>query len=153
VRAKVRRLTAAVALLVAFATAALPAGTRAAGTPPNFSVPPVLVHVGLFYVGGPDDPVEIAFKTAPALGIEADGTSIRGGVSIQGSPTSIGHLDGLARPCYVGLAGGDARRLVVGHRYAVTITLGDGGAARKVVRVKTLVRDSSPASIRRQLGC
>ncbi|HEY5195797.1 MAG TPA: hypothetical protein VIJ51_02085 [Solirubrobacteraceae bacterium] len=153
-RNQIRVIAGSLAVIAAVSATATQAGP-ADGAKPVVTSPsglPALAHAGLFFVGGPDDPTEIVFKSTVPLGIEANGTTIRGGVSVLGRTGSLGHLDGPGKPCYIELAP-SPKHMLIGHRYALRITLGDGPTAATFVKTKTLVRDGSAASIRRQMDC
>ena len=117
-------------LTLALAVAAPAATARAEASPPQLAKSPVLfVDPSLG-----QDTVAIAFRTTAPLARKGNGLSLDGGAGLKGGVHSIMTF-GKQPPLYLAFLGPRVK-LHVGHRYAVTVQLGDTTVTRTVVLQK-----------------
>ena len=122
-----RKLLTTVTLALAVAA---PAATARAEAPPQLAKSPVLfVDPSLG-----QDTVAIAFRTTAPLARKGNGLSLAGGAGLKGGVHSIMTF-GKQPPMYLAFLGPRVK-LHVGHRYAVTVQLGDTTVTRTVVLQK-----------------
>jgi hypothetical protein len=142
------RILAAVSPRALAATAAPLAG--AANTPA-----PTLVKRSPLLIGDNEisqGTVAVAFRTDRALDRKSNGKSIDGRAGVKGHSNSLSTF-AKAKPAYIAyVAGvsvsGGGEHLKVGHRYKVTISLGD----REVTRTVKLWPNTKESAVRTQLG-
>jgi len=129
-------------LTLALAVAAPAANARAETTAPQLAKSPVLfVDPSLG-----QDTVAIAFRTTAPLARKGNGLSLDGGAGLKGGVHSIMTF-GKQPPMYLAFLGPHVK-LHVGHRYAVTVQLGDTQITRSVV----LQKRTTEKVIRRRLA-
>ena len=129
-------------LTLALAVAAPAANARAETTAPQLAKSPVLfVDPSLG-----QDTVAIAFRTTAPLARKGNGLSLDGGAGLKGGVHSIMTF-GKQPPMYLSFLGPRVK-LHVGHRYAVTVQLGDTQITRSVV----LQKRTTEKVIRRRLA-
>jgi hypothetical protein len=97
--------------------------------------------------------VAIAFRTDKPLDLKANGKSIDGDAGVKGHLNSLSTLVKGAKPAYIAYiggvsVGGAGQHLQVGHRYQVTIDVGD----QKITRTVKLQANTKQAKVKRQLG-
>lgn len=130
-----------ITLTLALAVAA-PAASAQAQTPPRLVRSPVLfVDPSLG-----QDTVAIAFRTDQPLARKSNGLSLDGGAGLKGGVHSIMTF-GKTPPMYLSFLGPHVK-LQVGHRYAVTVQLGETAVTRTVV----LQKRTTEKVIRRRLA-
>jgi hypothetical protein len=112
--------------------------------------PPRPVHWRLIYTGGPFSPVSVVWTTSSPIRRVEHGTKLGAGVGVAGPPSIS--VSSYGR-CYQGLASSlVVSRLHVGHRYEVTIAIGEGADEHRFTREVTL-RRASLRGTGRQLHC
>ena len=117
-------------LTLALAVAAPAATAQAETAAPQLAKSPVLfVDPSLG-----QDTVAIAFRTTAPLARKANGLSLDGGAGLKGGVHSIMTF-GKQPPMYLAFLGPRVK-LHVGHRYAVSVQLGDATVTRTVVLQK-----------------
>ena len=149
-----RILAAATALALAataapIAATAAPIAAAAGSTPHLTSKSPILFvdnEIG-------KDTIAIAFRTDKPLDRKANGKSIDGDAGVKGHLNSLSTLVKGAKPAYIAYVGGVSvggagQHLQVGHRYQVTIDVGD----QKITRTVKLQANTKQAKVKRQLG-
>jgi hypothetical protein len=142
-----RILAAATAL--ALAATAAPIAAAAASTPHLTSKSPILFVDNEIGKGT----VAIAFRTDKPLDRKANGKSIDGDAGVKGHRNSLSTLVKGAKPAYIAYVGGVSvggrgQHLQVGHRYQVTIEIGD----QKITRTVKLQANTKQSKVKRQLG-
>ena len=143
-----RILAAATALTLA-ATAAAPAMAADAPGPQLTSKSPVLFVDNQIGKGT----VAVAFRTDKPLDRKSNGKSIDGNAGVKGHLNSLGTLVKGGKPAYIAYvggvsAGGGSEHLKVGHRYKVTISIGD----QTITRTVKLQANTKESAVKRQLG-
>jgi hypothetical protein len=98
--------------------------------------------------------VAIAFRTDKPLDLKANGKSIDGDAGVKGHLNSLSTLvKSSSKPAYIAYiggvsVGGAGQHLKVGHRYQVTIDVGD----QKITRTVKLQANTKQSKVKRQLG-
>ena len=123
------------------AAVAVPAAAQADAAPQLAKAPVLFVDPSLG-----QDTVAIAFRTTAPLARKSNGLSLAGGAGLKGGVHSIMTF-GKQPPMYLSFLGPHVK-LHVGHRYAVTVQLGD----QTVTRTVTLRKRTTEAAVRRQLA-
>ena len=143
-----RILAAVSALALTAATAAPLAG--AADNP----APKLLKGSPILFVDNEINPgtVAVAFRTDRPLDRKSNGKSIDGRAGVKGHSNSLSTF-AKGKPAYIAyVAGvsvsGGGEHLKVGHRYKVTIHLGD----QEVTRTVKLQPNTKESAVRKQLG-
>jgi hypothetical protein len=96
--------------------------------------------------------VAVAFRTTQPLDRKANGTSIDGDAGVKGHRNSLATF-AKGKPAYVAYiggvsVGGGGQHLRVGHRYQVTISIGD----KEIKRTVELQPNTKESAVKRQLG-
>jgi hypothetical protein len=141
-----RILAAATALTLA-ATAAPLAAAAGYNTPQLSKKSPILFVDNEIGKGA----VAVAFRTDKPLDRKSNGRSIDGNAGVKGHRNSLSSfVKDKAYIAYVGgvSVGGGSQHLKVGHRYEVTISLGD----KQVKRTVELQPNTKESAVKRQLG-
>jgi hypothetical protein len=141
------RILAVVSALALAATAAPLAGA-AYKTTPKLKGSPVLFVDNEISKGA----VAVAFRTDHSLDRKSNGKSIDGRAGVKGHSNSLGTFV-KGKPSYIAYVGGvsvggGGERLKVGHRYKVTINLGD----QEVTRTVKLQPNTKESAVKKQLG-
>ncbi len=119
---------------------------------------PKLKSVRLYYdahakSAGLGDPFAIAFTTDRPLETQRTNDGLRGRAGVLGSSTSLGRL-GSNKHCYAALVSSTViKRLKIGNRYTVTVSIGSDDDQTTYHRKVTLRKVRSIATIREQLHC
>lgn len=97
--------------------------------------------------------IAVAFRTDQPLDRKANGKSIDGDAGVKGHRNSLSTFVKGDKPSYIAYisgvsVGGGGQHLKVGHRYQVTIDLGD----QKVTRTVKLQPNTKESAVKRQLG-
>jgi hypothetical protein len=129
------------ALTLALAVAAPAAGAQAEAPPQLAKAPVLFVDPSLG-----QDTVAIAFRTTAPLARKGNGLSLAGGAGLKGGVHSLMTF-GRRPPMYLSFLGPRVK-LHVGHRYAVSVQLGDTTVTRTVV----LQKRTTERVIRRRLA-
>jgi hypothetical protein len=142
------RILTAVSALVLAATAAPLAGAAYDPAPKLVKGSPILFVDNEISQGT----VAVAFRTDRALDRKSNGKSIDGRAGVKGHSNSLSTF-AKGKPAYIAyVAGvsvsGGGEHLKVGHRYKVTISLGD----REVTRTVKLRPNTKESAVRTQLG-
>jgi hypothetical protein len=141
-----RILAAATALTLA-ATAAPLAAAAGYDTPQLSKKSPILFVDNEIGKGA----IAVAFRTDKPLDRKSNGRSIDGDAGVKGHRNSLSSfVKDNAYIAYVGgvSVGGGGQHLKVGHRYQVTISLGD----KQVKRTVELQPNTKESAVKRQLG-
>jgi hypothetical protein len=141
------RLLAAATALTLAATAAPLAVAAGYNSPQLSSKSPILFVDNEIGKGT----VAVAFRTTQPLDRKANGKSIAGDAGVKGHRNSLStFVKDKAYIAYVSgvSVGGGGRHLKVGHRYQVTISIGDA----KVKRTVELQPNTKESAVKRQLG-
>jgi hypothetical protein len=141
-----RILAAATALTLA-ATAAPLAAAAGYDTPQLSKKSPILFVDNEIGKGT----IAVAFRTDKPLDRKSNGKSIDGNAGVTGHRNSLSSfVKDKAYIAYVAgvSVGGGGQRLEVGHRYQVTISLGD----KQVKRTVELQPNTKESAVKRQLG-
>lgn len=141
-----RILAAATALTLA-ATAAPLAAAAGYDTPQLSKKSPILFVDNEIGKGT----IAVAFRTDKPLDRKSNGRSIDGNAGVKGHRNSLSSfVKDKAYIAYVAgvSVGGGGQRLKVGHRYQVTISLGD----KQVKRTVELQPNTKESAVKRQLG-
>jgi hypothetical protein len=141
-----RILAAATALTLA-ATAAPLAAAAGYDTPQLSKKSPILFVDNEIGKGA----IAVAFRTDKPLDRKSNGRSIDGDAGVKGHRNSLSSfVKDKAYIAYVGgvSVGGGGQHLKVGHRYQVTISLGD----KQVKRTVELQPNTKESAVKRQLG-
>jgi hypothetical protein len=141
-----RILAAATALTLA-ATAAPLAAAAGYDTPQLSKKSPILFVDNEIGKGT----IAVAFRTDKPLDRKSNGKSIDGNAGVKGHRNSLSSfVKDKAYIAYVAgvSVGGGGQRLKVGHRYQVTISLGD----KQVKRTVELRPNTKESAVKRQLG-
>ena len=141
-----RILAAATALTLA-ATAAPLAAAAGYDTPQLSKKSPILFVDNEIGKGT----IAVAFRTDQPLDRKSNGRSIDGNAGVKGHRNSLSSfVKDKAYIAYVAgvSVGGGGQRLKVGHRYQVTISLGD----KQVKRTVELQPNTKESAVKRQLG-
>jgi hypothetical protein len=143
---KNRILAAATALTVS-ATAAPLAVAAGYDTPQLSKKSPIL------FVDNQVNPgtIAVAFRTTKPLDRKANGKSVDGDAGVKGHRDSLStFVKDKAYIAYISgvSVGGRGQHLKVGHRYQVTISLGD----KKVKKTVVLQPNTKESAVQRQLG-
>ena len=141
-----RILAAATALTLA-ATAAPLAVAAGYNSPQLSSKSPILFVDNAIGKGT----VAVAFRTTQPLDRKANGKSIAGDAGVKGHRNSLStFVKDKAYIAYVSgvSVGGGGQRLKVGHRYQVTISIGD----KQIKRTVVLQPNTKESAVQRQLG-
>jgi hypothetical protein len=131
-----------ISTLTIAAAVAAPAAAQADTAPQLAKAPVLFVDPSLG-----KDTVAIAFRTTAPLGRKSNGLSLAGGAGLKGGVHSIMTFSEQP-PMYLSFLGPHVTNLKVGHRYAVTVQLGDTQVTRRVV----LKPRTTEKAIRRQLA-
>jgi hypothetical protein len=141
-----RILAAATALTLA-ATAAPLALAAGYGSPQLSKKSPILFVDNEIGKGT----VAVAFRTTQPLDRKANAKSIDGDAGVKGHRNSLStFVKNKAYVAYIGgvSVGGGGQRLKVGHRYQVTISIGD----KQIKRTVELQPNTKESAVRHQLG-
>ena len=143
------RILAAVAALALTATAAPLAAAADDSTPQLSKKSPILFVDNEIGKGT----IAVAFRTDKPLDRKANGKSIDGDAGVKGHRNSLSTFKKGGTPAYIAYisgvsVGGGGQHLLVGHRYQVTISIGDQQVKRTVV-LKPTTKESA---VKRQLG-
>ena len=142
-----RILAAATAL--ALAATAAPIAAAADSTPHLTNKSPILFVDNAIGKGT----IAVAFRTDKPLDRKANGKSIDGDAGVKGHRNSLSTFVKSGKPAYIAYiggvsVGGGGQHLEVGHRYQVTIEIGD----QKITRTVKLQANTKQAKVKRQLG-
>jgi hypothetical protein len=143
-----RILAAATALALA-ATAAPIAAAADSTTPQLTSKSPILFVDNAIGKGT----IAVAFRTDKPLDRKSNGKSIDGDAGVKGHLNSLSTFVKGGKPAYIAYiggvsVGGGGTHLKVGHRYQVTINVGD----QKITRTVKLQANTKESKVKRQLG-
>jgi hypothetical protein len=143
------RILAAVTALALTATAAPLAAAADDSTPQLTKKSPILFVDNEIGKGT----IAVAFRTDQPLDRKANGKSIAGDAGVKGHRNSLSTFKKGSTPAYIAYisgvsVGGGGQHLEVGHRYQVTISIGDQTIKRSVV----LKPNTKESAVKRQLG-
>jgi hypothetical protein len=143
------RILAAVTALALTATAAPLAAAADDSTPQLSKKSPILFVDNAIGKGT----IAVAFRTDKPLDRKANGKSIDGDAGVKGHGNSLSTFKKGSTPAYIAYisgvsVGGGGQHLTVGHRYQVTISIGDQTIKRSVV----LKPNTKESAVKRQLG-
>jgi hypothetical protein len=143
-----RILAAATALALA-ATAAPLAVAADTSTPQLSKKSPILFVDNAIGKGT----IAVAFRTDKPLDTKANGKSIDGDAGVKGHRNSLSTLVKGDKPAYIAYisgvsVGGGGQHLKVGHRYQVTISIGD----QQIKRTVELQPNTKESAVKHRLG-